>query len=289
MTTKNVHVALTFDYDAMSVWIGGLGPNSPGAISRGEFGPQAVRRIMALLAEHDIKATFFVPGHTAMAFPRTVEDLVASGHEIGHHGWVHENPAGLDIDQERWALDKGLEALDKIAGIRPAGYRSPGWDVSTNTIALLSDYGFSYDSSLMGSEYEPYWCRVGDQWSQTEAYRFGKPVDLVELPVSWMLDDFLYFEYVALPNGYLPGGHSPRAVLQTWIDEFDYLYDKIGEGIFIPTMHPQVTGRGARMQLLEGLIRHISGKPGVTFGTCSDYVNKWRIGKTPALPRDAAA
>lgn len=288
MTTKNVHVALTFDYDAMSVWIGGLGPNSPSAISRGEFGPQAVRRIMALLKEHDIRATFFVPGHTAMAFPKTVEDLVAAGHEIGHHGWVHENPAGLDIDRERWVLEKGFEALDKIAGVRPTGYRSPGWEISPNTIALLQEFGFRYDSSLMGSEYEPYWCRIGDEWSATEPYRFGTPVDIVELPVSWMLDDFLYFEYVGLPNGYLPGGHSPRTVLQTWIDEFDYLYDKIGEGIFIPTMHPQVTGRGARMQLLEGLIRHIAGKPGVTFGTCSDYVETWRIDKTPVLPRDAA-
>lgn len=289
MTTRNVYVALTFDYDAMSVWIGGLGPNSPSAISRGEFGPQAVRRIMALLVEHDIKATFFVPGHTAMAFPKTVEDLVTAGHEIGHHGWVHENPAGLDIDRERWVLDKGLEALDRIAGIRPSGYRSPGWDLSPNSIALLKEYGFRYDSSMMGSEYEPYWCRIGDEWSATEAYKFGTPVDLVELPVSWMLDDFLYFEYVALPNGYLPGGQSPRAVLQSWIDEFDYLYDRVGEGIFIPTMHPQVSGRGARILLLEGLIRHIAGKPGVTFGTCSAYVDQWRIGKTPTLPRDAAA
>ncbi|QRM57678.1 polysaccharide deacetylase [Sinorhizobium sp. BG8] len=285
---KNVQVALTFDYDAMSVWIGGLGPNSPCAMSRGEFGPQGVRRILALLKEHEIRATFFVPGHTALAFPKTVEDIAAAGHEIGHHGWVHENPAALTADQERHVLEKGFEALEKVVGIRPRGYRSPGWENSVNTIPLLVEYGFNYESSLMGSEYSPYWCRIGDEWSPTEPWKWGKPVDLVELPVSWMLDDFLYFEYVPLPNGYLPGGHSPRAVLQTWIDEFDYLYEKVGEGIFIPTMHPQVTGRGARMFMLEGLIRHIAGKPGVTFTTCNDYVDQWRIGKTPSLPVDAA-
>lgn len=289
MTDKNVHVALTFDYDAMSVWIGGLGPESPSAMSRGEFCAQGARRILALLKEHDIKATFFVPGHTALAFPKTVEDIAAGGHEIGHHGWVHENPAVLNADQERWVMDKGLEALDKVVGIRPTGYRSPGWETTKNTISLLKEYGFNYDSSLMGSEYEPYWCRIGDEWSATGPWKFGTPVDLVELPVSWMLDDFLYFEYVALPNGYLPGGQSPRAVLQTWIDEFDYLYERIGQGIFIPTMHPQVTGRGARMLMLEGLIKHIAGKPGVTFGTCNDYVDAWRIGKTPQLPADAVA
>lgn len=287
MAGRDVHVALTFDYDAYSLWIGTFGAKSPSMISRGEFGPQGVRRILKLLEEHRIKATFFVPGHTALAFPRTVEDIASLGHEIGHHGWVHENPALTTLDQERWIMEKGLEALDKVAGIRPTGYRSPAWDNSVNTIPLLLDYGFAYESSLMGSEYEPYWCRVGDQWSTTEPWKFGTPVDLVELPVSWLLDDFPHFEYVSLPGETHPATMSPRELLQIWIDEFDYLYDRIGSGVFTVTMHPQVIGRGARMLLLEGLIAHVKDKEGVSFGTCANYVARWRIGKTPSLPPDA--
>ena len=286
MTDKNIHVALTFDYDAMSVWIGSIGAMSPSMVSRGEFGAIAVRRVLEVLREHDVKATFFVPGHTALAFPQTVIDIAADGHEIGHHGWVHENPVSLTSKEERWIMNKGLDALDRVAGVRPVGYRSPAWDNSPNTIPLLLEYGFKYESSLMGNEYEAYWCRVGDEWNTTDAWKFGKPVDLVELPVSWMLDDFPHFELIAGANS---GHKSPRDLLQVWIDEFDYLYEKIGSGIFNVTMHPQTIGRGARMLVLEGLIKHIKAKRGVKFGTCADYAEKWRVGKTPSLPRDAAA
>jgi peptidoglycan/xylan/chitin deacetylase (PgdA/CDA1 family) len=286
MPIKDVHVALTFDYDAFSVWIGSLDAKSPSMISRGELCPPGVRRILKLLDEYRIKGTFYVPGHTALAFPQTVVDIAAAGHEVGHHGWVHENPATATPERERWILEKGLEALDNVAGIRPVGYRSPGWDNSPSTVPLLLEYGFKYESSLMGGEYDGYWCRVGDEWSKTEPWKFGKPVDLVELPVSWMLDDFPHFEAIIGVN---PGYKSPRDLLQVWIDEFDYLYDKIGAGIFNVTMHPQTIGRGARMLLLEGLIQHAKGKDGVTFSTCADYAAKWRVGKTPSLPADAAA
>jgi len=285
MSKKDVHVALTFDYDAYSVWIGSVGATSPSMISRGEFGPIAVRRILPLLQERKIKGTFFIPGHTVLAFPKTVEDIAADGHEIGHHGWVHENPVSTTADEERWIMDKGLEAIDKVVGQRPVGYRSPAWDNSPRTVQLLLEYGFKYESSLMGNEYDAYWCRVGDEWSKTDPWKFGKPVDLVELPVSWMLDDFPHFEVILGMN---PGYTSPRAVLQMWIDEFDYLYDRIGKGLFNLTMHPQTIGRGSRMLILEGLIDHIQGKSGVTFGTLAEYAAKWRVGKTPSLPADAA-
>jgi len=98
MTQKDVHVSLTFDYDAYSVWIGSVGAMSPSMVSRGEFGPIAIRRILPLLEQHRIKGTFFIPGHTALAFPKTVEDIAAAGHEIGHHGWVHENPVSTTPD-----------------------------------------------------------------------------------------------------------------------------------------------------------------------------------------------
>jgi peptidoglycan-N-acetylglucosamine deacetylase len=182
--TKDVRVALTFDFDACCVWIGTLGAKSPSMISRGEFGPIALRRILDLLDRFGIKSTFFIPGHSALAFPEPTRIIRAAGHEIGHHGWVHENPATLTPEQERRVLERGLEALDRIAGVRPVGYRSPAWDNSPATVSLLLEYGFEYESSLMGSDYAPYWCRVGDEFSTTEEYRWGRPVDLVEVPVA---------------------------------------------------------------------------------------------------------
>jgi peptidoglycan-N-acetylglucosamine deacetylase len=284
-----VSVALTFDYDACCVWIGSFGARSPSMLSRGEFGPIALRRILDLLKQYDIKATFFVPGHSALAFPATVVAIREGGHEIGHHGWVHENPATLAPDEERRVLERGFEALDKVAGVRPVGYRSPAWDNSAHTVPLLLEHGFEYESSLMGGDYEPYWCRVGDQWSTTEPYRFGQPVDLVELPVAWHLDDFPQFEFVFTKNAVMQGNRAPSTAWEIWTGEFDYLYRRVGAGVLTVTMHPQTIGRGHRLLFLERFIQYVAGHRGVIFTTCEDYVRRWRIGRTPTLPRDAVS
>jgi peptidoglycan/xylan/chitin deacetylase (PgdA/CDA1 family) len=284
---KDVRVALTFDYDAMSNWINTSGGKSPGMISRGEFGPIALRRILALLETRRIRSTFFVPGHTALAYPESVKAIHAAGHEIGHHGWVHENPVGLKPDEERRVLEKGLEALNRVAGVRPIGYRSPGWDNSPFTVPLLVEYGFEYESSLMGSDFEPYWCRVGDECSTTEEFRWGTPVNLIELPVAWHLDDFIQFEFVATPAGILQATRSTETPWSIWKDEFDYLYQRIGTGLLNITMHPQVIGRGHRMLFLERFVEYVAGHNGVSFTTLADYARRWKVGRTPELPADA--
>src|SRR5262245_33600216 len=127
---KDVRVALTFDFDSYSTWIGTFGATSPSMLSRGEFGPTGWGRLLALLKRYDAKGTFFTPGHTALAWPDHVREIVDGGHEIGHHGWVHENPITLTPEEERHVLERGLEALDKIAKVRPVGFRSPAWDNS---------------------------------------------------------------------------------------------------------------------------------------------------------------
>jgi peptidoglycan/xylan/chitin deacetylase (PgdA/CDA1 family) len=283
MKEKNVGVALTFDYDAMSLWIGTFGAKSPSMTSRGEFGVIGVRRILSTLEHYKIPGTFYIPGHTAYAFPKSVQDIAAAGHEIGHHGWIHENPVTVSPERERWILEKGFKALDEVAGVRPAGYRSPAWDNSPNSIPLLLEYGFEYESSQMATDFEPYWCRVGDAFTLDDPYTFGTPVNLVELPVAWHLDDFPQFEYVVSKGGIIQGVQTPRTLLQVWKDEFDYLYDRIGEGLFSITMHPQVIGRAHRLLLLEGIIEHVKDKPGVHFTTMIDYCRKWKSGKTPSL------
>jgi len=156
-------VSLTFDFDATSVWIGSHHSNNPAMISRGEFGAVAIPRILDLLSRHDIRTTFFIPGHTALAYPGLTREIRARGHEIGHHGWVHENPASFDREGEHEVFRRGLDALQEVAGVRPTGYRSPSVDFSPNTISILREFGIRYDSSCSGSDFEPYYLRDGDR------------------------------------------------------------------------------------------------------------------------------
>ena len=155
-------VCLTFDFDALSPWAFEMAGGNVAALSRGEFGAVAVPRILALLERRGIPATFFVPGHTALAYPELVREIRDAGHELGHHGWVHEPLSQLEPDRERELLRRGLDALDRVAGVRPLGYRAPSVDVSAATVEILVEHGFLYDASFSGSDFEPYYLRTGD-------------------------------------------------------------------------------------------------------------------------------
>jgi peptidoglycan/xylan/chitin deacetylase (PgdA/CDA1 family) len=280
-------VCLTFDFDAISLWIGPFGATSPSMISRGEFGAVGARRLLALLDREQIPATFFVTGHTADTYPEIVRDIAEAGHEIGHHGYLHENPIALETrDREREVLLKGLDALDRAAGVRPVGYRSPSWDTSPYTVDLLREHGFRYDSSLMGDDFTPYWCRTGDQIDPDGPYRFGPTVDLVEMPVSWLLDDFPHFEYLVLRPGGLrnPGLSAGSKVEEIWSDEFAYMHRDVPGGVFTLTMHPQVIGRGHRILMLERLIARMRSYEGVSFTTLGAAADAYRH----ATPRTGA-
>ena len=263
---------ITFDFDATSSWIGSARSNNPSMISRGEFGAAAIPRILALLKRFAVQASFAVPGHTAYAYPGLVEMIVDHEHEIVHHGWVHENPARLDESQERRVLERGLHALERVAGTRPRGYRSPAWDFSLRSIALLHEYGFDYDSSCMGHDHYPYYLRVGDKWSTDGPYHFGETIDLVELPVYWGLDDFPLSEYVP---GFNEGMRPPAELEALWRDDFDYARAHAPQGVFTLTLHPQVIGRGNRMMLLERLLEYFTSR-NVQFSSMSNYVAGWR-------------
>jgi peptidoglycan/xylan/chitin deacetylase (PgdA/CDA1 family) len=269
---------LSFDFDALSGW-SSLGSQNPSEISRGEFGAVAIPRILELLRRHGIRSTFFIPGHTAVAYPEQVKAIVADGHEIGHHGWVHENPAGLERAQEVEALERGFEALDRVLGVRPEIYRSPGADFSVNTIGLLAEYGFKYDSSCCGSDFSPYYLRQGDKWSTSEAYEFGETTEIVEMPFSWGLDDAPHLEFAV---GWSTDQSPPSAVREIWQGEFDYAHANVPGGVFVLCMHPEIIGRGSRVMLLEGLIEHIESQDGVSFEALGEYAQRW----TAANPVD---
>lgn len=268
-----LYCALTFDFDAMSVWIGSYKSRNPSMVSRGEFCAVAIPRILDLLGRFRIPGTFCIPGHTALAYPDLVRRIHAEGHEIAHHGWVHENPADFAEAEERRNIERGLEALHEVAGMQPRGYRSPSWDFSANTVGILLDYGFRYDSSLMGSDFMPYYARMGDKFDRQSPYEFGVNVDLVELPITWLLDDFPHFEFV---DGDTYGLSAASKVEEIWRDEFRYAHQHAPGGLFNLTMHPQVIGRGYRMMMLERLINYYRSLDDVVFTTLIDYADHWR-------------
>lgn len=269
-----ISVCLTFDFDALSLWIGGFRARSLSAISRGEFGRVGAARILDLLHSRGIKSTWFVPGHSAETFPHIVERLVAEGHEVGNHGYLHTYPKSPE--EEEQILLKGNEVLTRIAGRRPLGFRSPGAGLSETMVGLLVKHGFEYDSSLMGDDFTPYYMRMGDEAAEDGPYRFGRQVDVVEIPFTWGLDDFPAFEYVTSRAGIQQGLSSPDAVYDIWAGDFDYLHDRVGEGVYTLTMHPQVIGRGHRMLMLERLIDHIGSHRRVEFTTMGAVAAGWK-------------
>jgi peptidoglycan/xylan/chitin deacetylase (PgdA/CDA1 family) len=271
---KNVSVCLSFDFDALSIWIGPMRSKSPSTISRGEFGVVGTERLLDVLRRHQVLASWFIPGHTIDTFPKIVRKIADSGHEIGHHGYLHENPASVPPDEERRLLERGIECIRRITGKAPAGYRSPAWDLSPHSVSLLLELGFQYDSSLMANDFTPYYCRVGDEAPQDGPYVFGKEVDLVELPVDWSLDDWPYFG-LHWPAHHV-GLRTPDEVYKIWAADFDFLYQRLGAGVYILTMHPQVIGRGHRILMLERLIEYMKGHEGVTFTTMEQAASAWR-------------
>jgi len=233
----DVAVALTFDVDGEAPWLG-EGPEYARRLSMlsiGRFGPErGLDRVLGLLSSHRIAATFYVPGHTADQWPDVVPAILERGHEVAHHGYMHLGTDGLDAGAQRAELEQGLAALGKH-GVRPAGYRSPGWELSPETLALLGEYGFTYESSLMADD-RPYWTESGEQ-------------PLLELPGHWSLCDWPYFGWTAYTGGLLA---DPAAVERIWLDEYS---SALGERRVVTyTMHPEAIGRGYLTVMLDSVI-----------------------------------
>ena len=261
-------VCLTFDFDTQSGFIA-RGMTSPTMLSRGEFGLIGAQRILALLKSHGIRATWFVPGFTIESHPRACEALLPDGHEVAHHSWAHIPPAQQTRAEEEADLLRANDAIARLTGHKARGYRSPSWDLSESTIDLLLAHGFLYDSSLMGADYWPYRPRRGDQAELGKPFRFGEETNLIELPISWSLDDHPHFEYLRSPQGIMPGLQSARAVMQNWHDEFLYMRKSVDWGILTYTMHPYVIGRGYRMLAFEDLVGKLMAE-GAVFMTMEE-------------------
>ncbi len=267
-------VCLTFDFDTQAGFIA-RGMTTPTALSRGEFGAMASGRILKFLKERNIRTTWFVPGFTIESWPRESAAVVEAGHEISHHSWAHIPPALQTREEEEADLVRANENIRKLTGRKARGYRSPSWDLSAHTIDLLIEHGFIYDSSLMGSDYIPYRPRRGDVAELGKPYLFGEPTNLIEMPISWSLDDYPHFEFVRTPQTLLPGLQSARVVMESWLDEFRYMQTAVDWGVLTYTMHPFVIGRGYRMLALGSLIEKLV-EEGAVFMAMEDAAQEAR-------------
>jgi peptidoglycan/xylan/chitin deacetylase (PgdA/CDA1 family) len=261
-------VCLSFDFDTQSGFIA-RGMTTPTPLSRGEFGLVGARRILALLKSLGIRATWFIPGFTIESHPRACEAVVNDGHEVAHHSWAHVPPAQQSRDEEEADLVRANDAIARLTGRKARGYRSPAWDLSEHTVDLLLTHGFRYDSSLMGADYWPYRARRGDRAELGKPFRFGEETALIEMPISWSLDDYPHFEFVRTPTAVLPGLQPARTVMESWRDEFRYMQQTVDWGVLTYTMHPYVIGRGYRMLALEALVKELSAA-GAVFTTMED-------------------
>lgn len=250
-------VTISFDFDAMSGFIA-RGMTSPTPISRGEFGALAIPRILALLAKYRVRSSFFIPGHTLETYLAECRQIFDSGHEIGHHGWTHVPPNDMTREKEEEGLVRANESIRKLTGQYARGYRSPAWDLSPHSVALMLEHGFFYDSSMMASDHMPYRVRQGDVIELEKPAVFGKTTKLIEMPVSWTLDDYPHFEFVRTKQWVLPGLMNAGLVLENWINDFRYMKASVDWGILNYTFHPFVIGRGHRMIALETLLRTLA-------------------------------
>ena len=259
-------VCLTFDFDAMSGFIA-RGMTSATPVSRGEFGADvAAPRVLELLKKYRIPSSWYIPGHTLETYPDRCQQVHEDGHEIGHHGWTHVPPALLTRQEEEEGLVRANEQIKKLTGRYARGYRSPAWDLSPHSVELLLKHGFIYDSSMMGNDFTPYRVRQGDLITLDQPAVFGKTTRLIEMPVSWTLDDHPHFEFIRTQEWILPGLMNANLVLDDWINDFHYMKKKLNWGVIIYTFHPYVIGRGGRMLILEKLIRKLKDN-GVVFTT----------------------
>jgi len=275
---KNIFCSIGVDVDAVAGWLGSYGgEDSPDDISRGVFaGEVGTRRLLKLFDKYGLKTTWFIPGHSIETFPEETRMVVDAGHEIGMHGYSHENPIAMTPEQEEAILVKCIGLIEDVAGRRPTGYVAPWWEFSNVTNELLLRHGIKYDHSLMHRDFHPYYVRVGDSWTKIDYSKHpdewmkplvrGEETDLIEIPASWYLDDLPPMMFIkGAPNSH--GFVDPRHLEEIWRDQFDYVHREEDYAVFAMTIHPDVGGRPQVILMLERIIEHINGRDGIHWAT----------------------
>lgn len=281
---KEIFCAFGVDVDAVGGWLGSYGgEDSPCDISRGMFsGEVGSMRLLELFRRWGIKTTWFIPGHSIETFPEQMKAVAEAGHEIGMHGYSHENPIAMTPEQEEAVMDKSIELIEGLCGRRPTGYVAPWWEFSPVSNELLLKKGIKYDHSLMHDDFTPYRVRAGDSWTKIDyskkAHEWMKPLvrgketELIEIPASWYLDDLPPMMFMkAAPNSH--GFVNPRHLEEIWRDQFDWVYREMDYAVVTFTIHPDVSGKPQVLLMLERLYNHIISHPGVKFTTFNDIAD----------------
>lgn len=256
-----IDAVLSFDVDAESAILadGRRHADNAMVMTHQAYGPLVgVPRILGLLADYELPATFFVPGLTCERYPQTVEQILAAGHEIAHHSHSHRNPVALGADWEREDFERALRALDGV-GVAPLGHRAALWNASWQTPRLVAEHGLLYDSTLMEHD---------------RAYVLDTGAgEIVELPPHWSLDD--WEQYAFLPDP--PIGtiiETPQKAIALWRAELDGM--RRHGGLFMLTNHPFLTGRPGRIEGLRSLIEYALEQGDVRFSSAADVARRAR-------------
>lgn len=285
--TKEIIASFGVDIDAVAGWLGSYGgADSPSDIQRGVWAGQVgVPRLLKLFERRNIKASWFIPGHSIETFPDECKMIVDAGHEVGAHGYSHENPVAMTPEQEEAVLVKSIELIEKLTGRAPRGYVAPWWELSSATADLLLKYGFEYDHSQNYKDFVPCYARSGDVWTKIDYSKsaeewmkplvHGKEINLVEIGANWYVDDLPPMMFIkASPNSH--GFVNPHDIEQLWRDQFDWIYRELDYGIFPITIHPDVSGRPQVLLMLERLIDHINSHEGVRWATMEEIAVDFR-------------
>ena len=278
------HACLSFDFDGPSLWMMRK-MTTAAPISRGEFGAVAVPRILRLLADRSLPATFFIPGHTIETYPDVCRMIVEAGCEVGLHGYAHEMNALQSASDERTAMARSIELVQGRTGTYPVGYRAPAGDQTNQTIELLLENGIVYDSSLMGHDFRPYRVRVGDEFPTEAPARWGSESELIELPWSWTNDDYPYLEFVAFrKGGIMPGLVRPEDMFSNWLGDVQWMVRELEGGVATFVLHPQVIGRGHRLLAFEDFLEKVVDL-GVQFDKMADIASAVATGAEFAIEK----
>ncbi|KYG48842.1 hypothetical protein M433DRAFT_131804 [Acidomyces richmondensis BFW] len=262
MPAKRVLCCISVDIDAVAGWLGSYGgQDSTSDISRGLFaGTIGVRRLLKLFDKYGIKTTFFIPGHSLETFPEECRLVVEKGHEVGLHGYSHENPAAMSLEQQTAIMDKCYKLLKSFTGKAPRGIVAPWWESSREGAELMLRYGLEYDHSFSHHDCQCYWLRTGDKWIPIDYKKhpshWMKPLEpgsmtgIVEIPASWSADDLPPLMFIkTAPNSH--GWVSTKVVEELWLERFDYFYREEESFVFPVTVHPDVCGHPHGILMLE--------------------------------------
>ncbi|MDQ3654649.1 MAG: polysaccharide deacetylase [Chloroflexota bacterium] len=284
---KEIICAFGTDIDSVAGWIGSYGgADSPSDIQRGIFASEVGNiRLLNLFKKYNLRTSFFIPGHSIESFPDQVKRIADEGHEIGAHGYLHENPIAMTPTQEEAVLVKSIDLIEKLSGKRPRGYVAPWWEMSASTAALLQKYEFRYDHSQGHRDFQPFYARVGESWTTIDyskraedwmkPLQHGTEIDLVEIGANWYVDDLPPMMFMKkAPNSH--GFVNPRDIEELWRDQFDWVYREMDYGVFPFTIHPDVSGRPQVLLMLERLIEYINGHDGVRWMTFEEIAEDFR-------------